>query len=178
MGSSILFLENDAVKKPNLLQNPGFELLPGSFNGIPKGWMVIGTSEDYVGKVTSDGSVTINGSNSIKVQGTRKSVMIISDPFNIDRYGGYFAKLSALSTEETGPKVRLRVYAYSANGKLRNTFSSTIRTSTTWKKATLSAGLLRSNVRYGRIVLIVPATKEGAVWLDGVACYEAHRFNR
>ncbi|MDD2331331.1 MAG: hypothetical protein PHI68_01620 [Candidatus Cloacimonetes bacterium] len=176
MGSTILFLEKDALHKPNLLANPSFALLPDSMNVMPSGWTIIGQRDDYLGKVLCDSLTRVESGNSIRITGTRKPLMIISDPFKVDRFGGFFAKISALSSDDLGPRVRFRFITYNASGKIRNSFSSSLKSAQHWKKASISAGFLKTDVRFARLIILVPPTQEATLWINDAGCYEVHRF--
>ena len=176
MGSSILFLESDALKKPNLIVNSSFETDANADHIMPKGWFLMGGSKDKPASISCDVSTSVSGTQSLRISGMDSSVMIVSDAFRIEGQGGYFIKGSAKSTKEYGPLVKIRFVAYSEAGTVRNTFTKRIRTSDEWRKGTISAGFLKPNVRFGRVIIIVPPTEDETIWIDDIGAYQVHHF--
>lgn len=176
MGSTILFLEKDAIGKPNMLANPGFAKDPKLEQTMPHGWLLMGADQASGTEVSCDNMQSIVGENSLKIEKSTRHLMIVSDSFNINHQGGYFVKASAKSSSEKGPKLKLRFIAYNQSGAIRNTFSANLKTTQSWKKATISAGFLKQNVHFGRVIILVPPTGEDTVWLDDLGCFQVHHF--
>ncbi|MDZ4122096.1 MAG: hypothetical protein U1C33_06715 [Candidatus Cloacimonadaceae bacterium] len=176
MGSSILFLESDAVKNPNLIVNPSFETKASDKQILPKGWFLMGGSRDKAEVIVCDTTTYVSGKQSLKIQGTENTVMIVSDAFRIEGQAGYFIKGSARSNSDYGPQVKIRFVAYSEAGTIRNTFTKRIRTSHEWHKGSISAGFLKSDVHFGRVLIIIPPTDEEPVWIDDIGAFQVHHF--
>jgi hypothetical protein len=176
MGSTILFLEKDTIGKPNLLLNPWFDgdVVEGSF--MPEGWILMGASQENPEGASFDEVDFLTGSRSLKISKSDKYLMLVSESFRIDRYGGFFARASAKSDTETGPNLRLRFVAYNESGTIRNTFNTGMKTGKDWTKHTISAGFLKPDVHFGRVIILIPPTGEDTIWIDDIACFEVHRF--
>jgi hypothetical protein len=176
VGSSLLFLESETTDKPNLVYNPGFEMGPAQEKWMPSGWVLIDSPRELVEPIACDSSRALEGSNSLRIEKSNKHQMIVSDAFPINPQSGYFIKASAASTALRGPKLKLRFITYNNSGKIRNRFSTSIRSEQDWKKSSISAGFLKNDAVFGRVVLLVPPTGEETVWIDGVGCYRVHYF--
>ncbi len=176
MGSSILFLESDTIGKPNLILNPGFDSDPQGTGSMPQGWMLMGSARSTEKQICCDKSDFLTGKQSLKIENSGKHLMIISDAFRISGQGGYYVKASAKSSSVRGPRVRLHFIAYNAAGNIRNTFKSSLWTTRDWKNTTISAGFLKKDVSFGRVLIIVPPTEDETIWIDDLGCYEVHHF--
>lgn len=174
--STILFLESDAKDKPNLVYNPSFEPNPEGDQRMPLGWLLMGSSRDLREPITCDSTQSLIGTCALKIEKSDKHLMIISDAFRIDSQAGYYIKASAKSISERGPNLKLRFIAYSEAGTIRNTFRGRMRTGNSWRKTSISAGFLKQNARFGRILIIVPPTNEDTIWIDDIGCYQVHHF--
>ena len=176
MGSSILFLESDAEGKPNLILNPEFDTDPQSSQSMPQGWMLMGSSRNNEASICCDRAVFLAGTQSLRIKNSRKHLMIISDAFRINGQSGYYIKASAKSTNLRGSKIKLHFIAYNAAGNIRNTFKSSLWTTDNWKKTTISAGFLKKDVNFGRVLIIVPPTEDETIWIDDLGCFQVHHF--
>jgi len=162
-GSSILFLESDTKGKPNLIFNPGFETNPLDEKRMPPGWLLMDSKVLIEDHISCDFSKSVLGFQSLKVSGNAQHLMIISEPFAVDSFGGYFVKSSAHGTTLKGPKLKLKFIGYSEHGKIRSTYTTTLKTSNDWVKATLSVGFLKPDVRFGRVLLVIPPLEDDSV---------------
>ncbi len=176
MGSTILFLEKDTLGKPNLLLNPWFDSNADENSFMPEGWILMGASQEKPEGACFDEVDFLTGSRSLKISKSDKFLMLVSESFRIDRYGGFFARASAKSDSEEGPQLRLRFLAYNESGTIRNTFNTRMKTGKEWSKHTISAGFLKPDVYFGRIIILIPPTGEDTIWIDDIACFEVHRF--
>ncbi len=176
VGSSLLFLESETTDKPNLVFNPGFELSPTQEKRMPSGWVLIDSARELEEPISCDTTRVLEGSNALRIGQSNKYQMIVSDAFPINSQSGYFIKASAVSTATRGPKLKVRFITYNNSGKIRNKFSSSIRPGQDWKKSSISAGFLKNDAVFGRVILLVPPTGEETVWIDDVGCYRVHYF--
>ncbi len=176
MGSTILFMEKDTLGKPNLIINPWFDSDKDSDLEIPQGWLLMGSEKNKPGVVTFDEMDFEAGSRSLRIDKSDKYLMLVSESFRIDRYGGFFVRASAKSSADKGPNLRLRFVAYNESGAIRDTFNSRMKTGNSWSKYNMSVGFLKPDVRFGRVIIIIPPTGEDTVWIDDIACFEVHRF--
>lgn len=175
VGSSLLFLESETTDKPNLVFNPGFELTPQE-KRMPSGWLLIDSTRELEEPIACDTLQALEGKYSLRIEKSNKHQIIVSDAFPINSQSGYFIKASARSTAERGPKIKLRFITYNNSGKIRNKFSTSIRSNQNWKKSSISAGFLKSDAMFGRVLLQIPPTNGETLWIDGVGCYRVHFF--
>jgi hypothetical protein len=103
--------------------------------------------------------------------------MILSDPFPMRRYGGYYVRSSFKTNTATPPQVQMRLIVFKDNGKIVNRFKQKIHPTQEWERKSLSAGFIKPGARFGRIAYMIPPFKEGSVWIDVAGCYEVHSFH-
>ncbi|MDD3535425.1 MAG: hypothetical protein PHC50_04685 [Candidatus Cloacimonetes bacterium] len=177
VSSSLHFSEADIDGAHNLIRNHSFDphLIRGT-ESLP-GWTlkIEPHNADY-DKVVIDAQTSSDGGNSLKISASDKDVLIISEPFDVRRYGGYFAKISAKSDSPNPPKIQFRMITFKEQGKITNRFKEKYILNDEWQDLHLSAGFLRPGVRFGRIFVHIPPFEEGSIWLDNAGCWEVHGF--
>lgn len=177
VSSSLHFSKADIENAQNLIKNCSFD--PYQLRGketLP-GWSLkVEPQQADFDKVVIDPQIAKDGSNSLKISASDKDVLIISEPFDVRRYGGYFAKISAKSNSTNPPQIQFRMITFKEQGKITNRFKQKHKLSSDWQDITLSAGFLRPGVRFGRIFVHIPPFAEGSVWLDDAGCWEVHGF--
>lgn len=177
VSSSLAFNESQTEGLPNLIFNPGFN--PYSLDPATalKGWSVdFDPPNAPLDKVVIDTKVSKEGETSLRINPSEHATIIISDSFNVIRYGGYFIKASARSSSKEMPELSIRFIAFKDNGKIYNRFQSKLKTSDDWGSAHISAGFIKPGVSFGRVAIMVPPFKDGAVWIDDVGCWKVHHF--
>ncbi len=177
VSSSLVFNESQTKGLPNLIANPGFD--PYSLDAATalQGWRVDHDPPDAEGdNVVIDTNVALEGKTSVRIDAAEYATIIISDPFEVIRYGGYFIKANVRSDSSERPEVVLRYITFKDDGKIYNRFRSKIRTSEEWKEGTISAGFIKPGVSFGRVAILVPPFKDGSVWIDDVGCWKVHHF--
>ncbi len=177
LGSTLVFTENDVENSPNLIVNNGF----GVFSTIPsealKGWNVhLETPDSQESPVVIDGKEMLEGKSSLRIDASNKAVLILSDPFVVRRYGGYYLRSYFKTDSPTPPKVQLRFIVFKENGKIVNRFKQKFLPKSEWNRSTISAGFIRPGARFGRLGIFIPPFKEGSVWIDNTGCFEVHGF--
>lgn len=173
--SSLVFFKKDTQGKPNLVRNPGFAPVAGTKNTLSN-WTIVNDETESAESVNLDDSVFLEGTNSIRIDSNPYAIMIVSDPFKVSRYGGYYIKVNALSSEAKGEKIELRFFTYNAAGKHINRFKTTLKTSTEWQKANISAGFLDTRSAFGRVAIFIPPFLKGTIWIDDAGAWEVHSF--
>ncbi|MFO8144940.1 MAG: hypothetical protein R6T89_04345 [Candidatus Syntrophosphaera sp.] len=175
--SSLIYFDEDTKGVPNLLSNPGFSPYSLDRDVALLGWTVhtegIGEGKN---PVFIDGREAYEGNTSLRIDASKNTVTLLSDAFQVRRYGGYYSRVLARSTQEKGPNITVRFLTFRENGSVYTKFKSKMRTGREWKKETISAGFLRPGVSFGRIQIEIPPFSEGSVWLDDAGCWEVHHF--
>ncbi|MDZ4181896.1 MAG: hypothetical protein U1B83_03380 [Candidatus Cloacimonadaceae bacterium] len=175
--SSLMFFDSDTVGVPNLLFNPGFNAYSLDPAQALKGWSVITEPQGGDNRmIVIDTNQAFEGQTSLRIDASEKTVMIMSDAFQVERYGGYYVRLHARSSHSAGPQVSVRFISFRQDGRINNRFNSKIKTGTDWKKGSISAGYLKPGVSFGRVAIMVPPFSEGSVWLDNAGCWKVHHF--
>ncbi|NLW19304.1 MAG: hypothetical protein GXY81_06415 [Candidatus Cloacimonetes bacterium] len=176
--SSLIFFDKDTAGVPNLISNPGFSAYSLDPRDALLGWNVSLQGESGVAKtpVFIDGEEAIQGNTSLRVDASPNTVVITSDAFRINRYGGYYSRLWTKSSQISGPQITLRFITFQNNGKLDRQYKIKQKAKDTWDKQTISAGFLKPGVAFGRLQIVIPPFEHGCVWLDDTGCWEVHRF--
>lgn len=177
VSSSLLFTEADIKDSVNLLVNPGFA--PYSLIGEEalKGWNVhVEPPAKDFDKIKIDPMYALEGDTSLKISASEYDIMLISEPFKVRRYGGYYSKVMVHSDSPKPPVITLQMITFKDNGKITNRFKEKIRLEEGWNKLDVSAGFLRPGVSFGRISILIPPFDEGSIWLDDAGCWEVHGF--
>lgn len=177
VSSSLVFKESQTQGVPNLILNPGFN--PHSLDPATalKGWTVDYDPPDALdGKVVIDTHSSLEGKTSLRIDASDHATIIISDSFDVMRYGGYYIKANARSTSKEMPEIVIRFITFKENGKVYNRFKTKLKTSDKWKDGNISAGFIKAGVSFGRVAILVPPFKDGSVWIDDVGCWKVHHF--
>jgi hypothetical protein len=175
--SSLIYFDKDTDGKPNLLDNPSFNAYSLDPGEALRGWSVHNDPQDpQPGKVAIDANAALTDGTSLRIDASDKAVMVLSDAFKVRRYGGYYVRISARSSQPEGPQLVLRYITFRSTGKILNRFKTKLKTTPDWKKATISAGYLRPGVSFGRVAILIPPFKDGSVWIDDAGCWEVHQF--
>jgi hypothetical protein len=177
VSSSLLFTEADIEDSMNLLTNPGFA--PYSLMGEEalKGWNVhIEPPAQSFDKIKIDPMLSLEGDTSLKISASESDVMLISDPFKVRRYGGYYSRVMVHCDSPQAPQITLQMITFRDDGKITNRFKKKQQLIEGWNKLDVSAGFLRPGVSSGRISIIVPPFEQGSIWIDDAGCWEVHGF--
>lgn len=177
MGSSLLFLEPDDPNARNLVLNPGFETADKKNTELPAGWLVVSTSTDQSEPVKITSDVIYAGRKSLQIENTRKNMYLVSEAFHINYVGGYYAKMSVLAKKKMPKSAKLYLWVYDAAGNKLHTFQKSIKGTTKWKKATISAGFLKDESTFARVAIFIPKDTHNTIWLDEIGCYVVHKFS-
>lgn len=114
--SSLMYFEKDTEGLPNLLSNPGFNAYSLDPRESLKGWSVLIEPADQEQTppniVFIDGERALHGSSSLRIDASPYKVSIISDPFKVNRYGGYYVRCYTCSSEPKGPQINLRMLTF------------------------------------------------------------------
>lgn len=177
VSSSLAYFDKDTEGVPNLLSNPGFNAYSLNPDEALLGW-TIHTEGDNTGSYSTfiDGKVAKQGNSSLRIDASDQTVVIISDAFKVRRYGGFYSRIHARSSEAKGPQISLRFITFRENGTIYSKFKSKLKTSSEWEKGTISAGFLRPGVSFGRLQIVIPPFDKGSVWIDDAGCWEVHHF--
>jgi len=174
---SLVFKESQTEGLPNLIFNPGFN--PYSLDPATalKGWMVDHDPADIKeSNVVIDTNVASEGKTSLRIDASKHATIIISDSFDVVRYGGYFIKANVRTNSTDNPDIVLRFISFKENGKVYNRIKSRIRATEDWTKSTISAGFIKPGVSFGRVAIMISPFKDGSVWIDDVGCWKVHHF--
>lgn len=177
VGSSLRFTEADIEDSRNLLLNPGFA--PYSFSGEDalRGWNIhVEPPSKEFDKVRIDPSLALEGDTALKISASERDVILISEPFKVRRYGGYYSRVMIHSDSPDAPQISMQMITFREDGKITNRFKSKTRLSEEWNRLAISAGFLRPGVSWGRLSITIPPFEEGSVWLDDAGCWEVHGF--
>lgn len=175
--STLRFTERDIDDTANLVLNPGFN----SYSVIPsealKGWSLhleaAGTASS---NVVVDPAEAMEGKTSLRIDASDNSVLILSDPFKVRRYGGYYLRSFCKTNSTMPPNVQLRFIVFKENGKIVNRFRYKAKPQSDWAIHAISAGFIRPGAKFGRLAIFIPPFKDGSVWLDNTGCFEVHGF--
>ena len=177
VSSSLVFKESQTEGLPNLIFNPGFNPYSLDPSTALKGWTVDHDPADGKGaNVVIDTNNALEGKTCLRIDASEQATIIISDSFEVIRYGGYFIKANVRSDSSERPEVVLRFITFKENGKIYNRFKTKIRTSEEWEAGDISAGFIKPGVSFGRVAILVPPFDDGSVWIDDVGCWKVHHF--
>ncbi len=176
--TSLVYFDKDTAGVANLISNPGFSAYSLDPREALLGWSVDlqGESDSPRNLVFIDGREAIQGNSSLRVDASPYTVVITSDAFRVNRYGGYYTRLWAKSSTPAGPQLHLRFITFKSSGKIDRQFKTKLKSVDMWEKETISAGFLRPGVTFGRLQIVIPPFSEGSLWLDDTGCWEVHRF--
>jgi hypothetical protein len=177
VSSTLLFTEADIEDSINLLANPGF--VPHSLmtDHSPPGWNIhIVPQPGEMQLVKIDPMNAHEGDSSLKISASGFETKIVSEPFPVRRYGGYYARIMIQSDSQNPPLVTLQMVTFKEDGKITNRFKKKEQSSDKWSRINVSAGFLRPGVTWGRISIIIPPFDDGAIWIDDAGCWEVHGF--
>ncbi|HOC94375.1 MAG TPA: hypothetical protein PK802_00990 [Candidatus Cloacimonadota bacterium] len=175
--SSLVYFDKDTEGVPNLLSNPGFDAFSLDPDQALLGWSIYSEGGgDKAIYAAIDPKVALQGSTSLRIDASDQTVVLYSDAFKVRRYGGYYVRLNAKSSEPEGPQITTRLITFWENGRVFSRFKSKMKTSNEWSKDTISAGFLKPGVSFGRIQIVIPPFEKGSVWLDDAGCWEVHHF--
>ncbi len=175
--SSLIYFDEDTQGVPNLISNPGFSPYSLDPQAALLGWTVH-TEKNGQNKnsVFIDAKEALEGTTSLRIDASPKTVTLLSDAFQVRRYGGYYSRLWARCSEPNGPRITMRFLTFRDNGSVYTKYKANLETSDEWKKETISAGFLRPGVSFGRLQIEIPPFSEGSIWLDDTGCWEVHHF--
>lgn len=177
VSSSLIFSESDIADNMNLLINPGFAPYALEGQEALRGWTVhVEPPSAGFDKILIDGQSFLEGKSSLKISASDKDVLIISEPFVVRRYGGYYARIKARTDSKTAPEISLRMVTFKEQGKVTNRFSQKAKVGSDWTLISTSAGFLRPGVSFGRVMIHIPPFNEGSIWLDDAGSWEVHGF--
>ena len=175
--SSLVYFDKDTEGVPNLLSNPGFDAFSLDPDQALLGWSIYSEGGgDKAIYAAIDPKVALQGSTSLRIDASDQTVVLYSDAFKVRRYGGYYVRLNAKSSEPEGPQITTRLITFWENGRVFSRFKSKMKTTAEWSKDTISAGFLKPGVSFGRIQIVIPPFEKGSVWLDDAGCWEVHHF--
>lgn len=177
VSSSLNFTESQTQGVPNLLTNPSFNPYSMDPKTSLRGWnLTFDPPNIPKDKVVIDLTEGLEGNSSVRIDASEHAVMLVSDSFQVIRYGGYYIRVGARSTSSEAPEIVLRFIAFKDNGKIYNSFSKKIKTSPEWNKGAISAGFIRPGVNFGRVAILIPPFKDGSIWIDDAGCWKVHHF--
>ena len=175
--SSLVYFDKDTEGVPNLLSNPGFDAFSLDPDQALLGWSIYSEGDGNQSIYAAiDPKVALQGSTSLRIDASDQTVVLYSDAFKVRRYGGYYVRLNAKSSEPEGPQITTRLITFWENGRVFSRFKSKMKTSNEWSKDTISAGFLKPGVSFGRIQIVIPPFEKGSVWWDDAGCWEVHHF--
>ena len=177
VSSSLLFTEADIKDSKNLLVNPGFALYSLAPDEALKGWSIIVEphSADF-DKIRIDPLDASEGESSLEISASDKDIMLISEPFKVRRYGGYYSRIMLKTDSPNPPQITMQMITFKENGKITNRFKAKQSPTDLWSSLAVSAGFLRPGVSFGRVSILIPPFTEGSVWIDDAGCWEVHGF--
>jgi hypothetical protein len=177
VSSSLIFTESDIGESVNLLVNPGFAPYALEGGEALRGWTVhVEPQSGDFDKILIDGQSYNEGKTALKISASDRDVLIISEPFEVRRYGGYYARIKARTDSAKPPQIELRMITFKEQGKITNRFKQKASIGSDWSLISTSAGFLRPGVSFGRVFIHIPPFSEGSIWLDDAGCWEVHGF--
>ena len=175
--TTLSFTERDVKDSPNLIQNNSFSPYSTIGEEALKGWMVMISPQSITDSpVIIDPDVALEGKTSLRVDASDKAVLILSSPFNVRRYGGYYLRCYFKTNSPHPPRPQLRFIVFKENGKIVNRFKIKAKVNEDWERTTISAGFIKPGARFGRLGIYIPPFKEGSIWIDDTGCFEVHGF--
>ena len=175
--STLNFSDKDLSNTPNLLLNPDFN----PYSVVPseslKGWVVhLDPPGGSDSPVIIDPEVHLEGGTCLRIDASDRSVMILSDPFEVRRYGGYYVHTNFKTNSPAPPIIQMRMIVFMENGKILNRFKNRFHLGSDWDNQTISAGFIKPGAKFGRLAYMIPPFKEGSIYIDKAGVYEAHGF--
>ncbi len=175
--STLNFSDKDLSNTPNLLLNPDFN----PYSVVPseslKGWVVhLDPPGGSDSPVIIDPEVHLEGGTCLRIDASDRSVMILSDPFEVRRYGGYYVHTNFKTNSPAPPIIQMRMIVFMENGKILNRFKNRFHLGSDWENQTISAGFIKPGAKFGRLAYMIPPFKEGSIYIDKAGVYEAHGF--
>ncbi len=175
--TTLSFTERDVKDSPNLIKNNSFSPYSTIGEEALKGWIVmLNPQNNLESPVIIDPEVALEGKTSLRIDASDNSVLILSDPFNVRRYGGYYLRCYFKTNSPHPPRPQLRFIVFKENGKIVNRFKIKAKVNEDWERATISAGFIKPGARFGRLGIYIPPFKEGSIWIDDTGCFEVHGF--
>jgi len=175
--STLHFTERDVDSAANLVLNNSFNPYSTLPSEMLKGWSIHLDPPINAGSpVVVDPNEVQDGKTSLRIDASDKSVLILSDPFKVRRYGGYYLRTYFKTNSPLPPNVQLRFIVFKENGKIVNRFKVKSKPQQDWTLHTISAGFIRPGAKFGRLAIFIPPFKEGSIWLDNTGCFEVHGF--
>lgn len=177
VSSSLNYGDKDTEGALNLLSNPGFRAYTLDSDAALVGWTVQSDTVDPKNmRVVIDGTEASEGNSSLRIDASKHSVILLSDAFRVRRYGGYYARIRARSSQVQGPQITVRFMAFSETGGIISRQKSRLKTNQDWKKGSVSSGFHKPGVSFGRLQIIIPPFSQGSLWLDDAGCWEVQNF--
>lgn len=177
VSSSLSYSESQTENVPNLIVNPSFNPYSLDPRTALKGWAVdYDPPESPDGKVVIDTQVAMEGKTSLRIDASDNAVILITDPFRVVRYGGYYIRAGIKGSSSDMPEITLRFITFKENGKIFNRFRKKAKPQEDWSKVSISAGFIRPGVNAGRVAIMIPPFKDGSIWIDDVGCWKVHHF--
>jgi len=177
VSSTVIFTEANIGDNPNLVSNSSFNAYSTRSEDILRNWTVhLEPAVADSSPVIMDPKEAFEGNTSLRIDASNKSVMILSDPFPVRRYGGYYLRSFVKSNSPAPPNVYIRFIVFREDGKIVNRFRTKNKAGKDWDLATLSAGFLRPGAKFGRMAILIPPFEKGSVWVDNAGGYEVHGF--
>lgn len=175
--TTLKFTDKDIASSPNLVLNGDFNPYSTIAAEALKGWSVhLDPPDSQTSPVVIDPHQALEGKTSLRIDASDKDVLILSDSFNVRRYGGYYLRSNVKSNSSLPPQVQLRFIVFKESGKIINRFRCKIKPGEEWEQSTISAGFIRPGAKFGRLAIHIPPFKDGSVWIDNAGCYEVHGF--
>jgi hypothetical protein len=175
VSNSIIFKEESAKGKPDLVINGDFDEALANQNDYIAPWFIMADNRN-IEVLEIDSNTSSSGNNSLKILPSGQRKLIVSESFEIDNLGGYFISGYLKSTDKNKATVIMEFRSYDRKGKLKDKFSMPIVPGDSWENVNISAGLFKSTVRYGRIIFIIPSYQHEPIWIDNVGCFKVHQF--
>ncbi|MCD4827984.1 MAG: hypothetical protein K8R90_00955 [Candidatus Cloacimonetes bacterium] len=178
-GSTLNFTEADAVGKPNLVPNGGFEHgIYGIYkrDTLPEHWMVLQTPRQPDASAWEEG----NGYNSaryIRLNAGRTRLSLISDSFDLIPQAGYYNHVWLKTDLDNGEEVECRFIAFDVEGNTVNQFTQRVVPSAKWTRVEFNAAFFKKTARYGRIMVVVQPQPERRIWIDNIGSYNVLSYS-
>ncbi len=173
--NSILFKDESAVGKPDLIINGSFEESLNKDDNYTTPWLVM-AKDKSIEVLKIDTNHSAEGSNSLLIEPTGQRKLIVSESFSIDKNAGYYVKAFVKSTNANKTTVKMEFRSYNKKGELKDKFTVPIKPGDSWEAVEISAGLFKSTAKYGRIIFIIPSYQNEPLWIDNIGCFKVHEF--
>ncbi|MCD6182023.1 MAG: hypothetical protein J7K89_06525 [Candidatus Cloacimonetes bacterium] len=164
----------DTVGNPDLVFNGSFEVGIPQKTALPPHWYVYDQPEGVVQWQQTDGH---DQPRCLHILHPDKPVDIVSDAFLVSTHDVYLLR-AFVRTDGTGnAPVTVRFWGFNSAGKKINKFTEKFVPDTQWKEVSVTAGFLKPNAMFGRVIITIPAGKED-YWLDDVTCNQVYKFKK